>query len=222
MASDPSSYLLDFKRGINAEVIQRAAGVDEDDAAADFQENSFTQLMIEYLSDAGVTEDGHVCYLDKTLPAPVKSIKTNGYFVSEDEGRVDLFYSIFTGLDSVEPLHAPEAVEAVSQSIRLFGLAQTGEFQALEESSEAFDMLTEIHEHRDTLKRLRIFLLTDKLLPKVSREALVRKVRAIRAKGGVSFRLEVVDLTRLERTSRSRLTCAVMQAPHCPASWLNA
>jgi len=193
----------DFRRGIISDVLERAAGVNGDSGDADFKENAFTQLMIEYLADAGVADDGQVCFIEKQLPAPAGTVKANGYYISEDDGRVDLFYTVYSGSDEAESLTAADAADAVRRCMRLFGIAHSGDFQSFEESSEAFDMLTEIHAHAAVLKRLRIFVLSDKVLPRKSRDALARQVKLIRASGGLSFRLEVVDLTRLHRIVQS-------------------
>lgn len=187
----------DFRRGILSDVIERAGGIDGSGASVDFKENAFTQLMIEYLADSGVAEDGQVCFIEKQLP--VGTVRANGYYIAEDDGRVDFFYTLFSGSENAESLSSNEAVEGVKRCMRLFGVARSGEFESLEESSEAFDMLSEIHEHASSLRRLRIFILSDRVLPKKSRDALAGHVKTLRSKGGVSFRLEVVDLTRLHR-----------------------
>lgn len=187
----------DFRRGVLSDVIERAGGLDGSGELIDFKENAFTQLMIEYLADSGVVEDGQVCFIEKQLP--VGTVRANGYFIAEEDGRVDFFYTLYSGAEEAESLSSNEAVEGVKRCMRLFGVARAGEFESLEESSEAFDMLTEIHEHASALRRLRIFILSDRVLPKKSRDALAGQVKKLRAKGGVSFRLEVVDLTRLHR-----------------------
>ena len=188
----------DFRRGILSDVIERAGGLDGSGDLVDFKENAFTQLMIEYLADSGVVEDGQVCFIEKQLPV-VGTVRANGYYIAEEDGRVDFFYTLFSGGDEAESLSSAEAVEGVKRCMRLFGVARTGEFGSLEESSEAFDMLSEIHDCDDSLRRLRILILSDRVLPKKSRDALAGHVKTLRAKGGVSFRLEVVDLTRLHR-----------------------
>ena len=72
----PDDGMSAFARELHAEVIERSK---DSSGHADFKENAFTQLVVEYLTDAWVTEDGQVCYLEKSLPSPWGTVKTNGY-----------------------------------------------------------------------------------------------------------------------------------------------
>src|SRR5665647_2255905 len=73
--------MAEFSRGLHAEVIERSR---DSAGQADFKENAFTQLVVGYLTDAGVAEDGQVCYFEKKLPPPYGTVKTNGYYIPEE------------------------------------------------------------------------------------------------------------------------------------------
>lgn len=88
--SNDDLELNQFIKNLHQEVIINSEGNKTDEDSGAFREEEFTRLMIEYLIDAGELEDGHVCYHS------ARGIKVNGYNLQEDEGRLDLFVSIYT------------------------------------------------------------------------------------------------------------------------------
>jgi hypothetical protein len=55
-----------------------------------FHEAMFVRVMLDYLSDAGETEDAQVCLHRAT------GIQVSGYAISENEESLDLFVAIHT------------------------------------------------------------------------------------------------------------------------------
>lgn len=170
--------MAEFSRGLHAEVIERSR---DSAGQADFKENAFTQLVVGYLTDAGVAEDGQVCYFEKKLPPPYGTVKTNGYYIPEETDRIDLFYSHYLDDESCAPLTAKNIDETLKRSVRLVELARKGDFTAFEESTEPYDMLAQIRDHSRTIERLRVFLLTDCQLPERARRSAERQVRDLEA-----------------------------------------
>jgi hypothetical protein len=84
------TQLARFAENLQQEVISNAEGNQTEEDGGAFREEAFTRLMIEYLTEAGELEDGHVCY------HTARGIKVNGYNLQEEEGRLDLFISIYT------------------------------------------------------------------------------------------------------------------------------
>src|SRR5687767_3881578 len=88
--------LVEFYQQIQSEVIERAGGSggnSEDSDDAEFKENTFTQLVIEYLAEAGVVEDGDVCFYRTKVGNAY--IKVSGYFLDDETRRLDLFTSLY-------------------------------------------------------------------------------------------------------------------------------
>lgn len=202
------SELLEFGREIHSEIIDQATGGMGDGAAGDFKVNVFTQALIDYLTESGAAEGGEVCYFEKTLPNPYGSLKTNGYYLPEDGDRLDLFFTDYVGTGDgvLTPLKTPDVEHALKTSLRLLAFAQKGDLGILEESAEASDMFSAIRDRGASIRRLRVFLLTDKAAAsqqKMQRALTSQLRRQQNAKpSGLALRMEVVDLTRVYRLAR--------------------
>src|SRR5437867_10831527 len=70
-----------FLTNLHHDVISRSEGHEQ------LREDAFTEVMIEYLSEAGEFDDGVVCQHRG------RGLEVNGYSVSEDEECLDLFIS---------------------------------------------------------------------------------------------------------------------------------
>ena len=77
------------------------------DAAEDgaLRAEAFAELMFEHLVDAGEIDDGISC------PLEGRGIRCSGYFVSEDNDRLDLFL-VIPRLDGTAPTIAKADVDA--------------------------------------------------------------------------------------------------------------
>ena len=196
----PEDGTGDFARELHAEVIERSK---DSSGNADFKENAFAQLVVEYLTDAGVAEDGQVCYLEKNLPTPWGVVKTNGYYMPEEADQIDLFYCHYLDDEGCPALTAKDIDAALRRSMRLVELGRRGDFSTFEESTEPYDMLTQIRENADSLQRLRVFLLTDCYLPERARKSAEKQVKNLGKRGGLALRVEIVDMARLSRIVRA-------------------
>lgn len=200
--------LLEFAREIHSEVLDQATGGLEDGTAGDFKVNVFTQALMDYLSESGAAEGGQVCYFEKDLAKPYGSLRVNGYFLSEDGDRLDLFYTDYVGSDSgaIHSLATSEVAAALQTCIRVLGFAKQGDLGILEESTEAYDMFQEIREKAHGVRRLRVFFLTDKAAASQNKlqQAITKQLRKQQADhpSNLVYRMEVVDLTRIFRLSR--------------------
>src|SRR6187399_2024745 len=87
-----TSPLQDYIARFNADVLDRASGLDGSDP--DFKENAFTELMLEMLADPiGVTENALAAYFEG--PVERGRGKVNGYALNDDEDVLDLFVTVF-------------------------------------------------------------------------------------------------------------------------------
>jgi len=93
MAEDDK--LIEFHKQLQSEIIERAFGepAPGHDDEGEFKENVFTQLWIEYLADAGVIDEGVVCYYRRKVGSAF--VKVNGYYVDDETRRLDLFTSMY-------------------------------------------------------------------------------------------------------------------------------
>jgi hypothetical protein len=183
--SNDDLELARFAENLHQEVIISAEGNQINEEGGSFREDAFTQLMIEYLTEAGELEDGHVCY------HRAHGIKVSGYNLQEEEGRLDLFISIYTQ-NSLPTTVRKDAVEsAFKQLINFLSKVYKGYHQSIEEASPSFDMSQLIHSRRSQLSHVRLFLFTDGLTTLHAKKNQDRD--------GVSYSFNIWDLRRTYR-----------------------
>lgn len=129
------------------------------------QEQIFTQIAIDYLADAGETENARVCFDRKEDKLGRTMHKLNGYALSENYETLDIFVTVFKGVDTPFTLNKQETETSINQVERFFRNAVYKDYiNELEESSEVFDLahtLAEVKEVREFLSRVNIFVLTN-------------------------------------------------------------
>lgn len=148
---------IQFAEDLRQEVINSSnGGRDREDGEGDsFREDEFTRLMIEYLSEAGELEYGEVCYHRS------RGIKINGYSINQDQDNLNLFVSIHTQQIPPVTVTKQDVETAFRRLINFFKQAIKGYYQFLEEASSAFDMALHIHDLRNKLSQVRLYLFTD-------------------------------------------------------------
>lgn len=182
MSSDDAG-LLQFAEDFRQEVINACETGDEEGDS--FREDEFTRLMIEYLTDAGELEDGHACY------HTARGIKVNGYNIQEDEGRLDLFVSVYTQEVPPSTIRKDDVETGFKRLIGFLTKTFKGYHQSLEEASSVFDLAQLIYSVRDQLSRVRLFLFTDGLT--------TVQVKQNQVKDGITFSFNIWDIQRTYR-----------------------
>lgn len=177
--------LLDYARDLQQAVLLEA----DIEGAEQMRSEVFTQHLIDVLVDAGELEDAVPCHLRD------RGIDVHGYGI-DDEDTLNLIATLYDG--SVPPPSVPPA-EVNAAARRLLGLWERCRdepyHERLEESSEAYDMALHIHQNAATIKRLRLFILTD------GRSSADRLV--VQDADGIEVRRSVWDLERLHRLETS-------------------
>jgi hypothetical protein len=177
--------LTQFADSLHQEVIINAEGNQTEEGGGSFREEAFTRLMIEYLIEAGELEDGHVCY------HAARGIKVNGYNIQEEEGRLDLFISIYTQNPNPSTVRKDIVESTFKQLINFLSKVYKGYHQSIEEASPSFDMAQLIHSQRSQFSYVRLFLFTDGLTTLQTKKNQV--------KDGVNYSFNVWDLRRTHR-----------------------
>lgn len=183
--SNDDLELTRFAENLQQEVITNSEGSQAEGDEGSFREEEFTHLMIEYLTEAGELEDGHVCYHS------ARGIKVNGYNLQEDEGRLDLFISIYTQNPHPSTVRKDAVESAFKQLINFLSKVYKGYHQSIEEASTAFDMAQLIHSQHSQLSYVRLFLFTDGLTTLQTKKNQV--------KDGVNYSFNIWDLRRTYR-----------------------
>lgn len=194
-AADPG-----FAERFRSEVIERARNDGGTEAEPAFLEEAFTALAIEYLAEAGMVIDGSVNHFERTVAGA--NARADGYYIDEDEeGRLDLFVSIFHGGDDPPSVSRDEIVRAVKQGVRCVKHALDGFHKSMEPSDAAVPMLRAIYDHRTELNDLRIFVLTDAVAQETEMKA-DKGVPVLRAAlGEVKAKVQVWDIDRFSRSA---------------------
>ncbi len=142
--------------------IKSEQAVDEEGG---IQEQIFTQKAIDLLSDAGETENARICFDRKEDTLGRTMHKLNGYALSENYETLDLFVTVYRGVDQLFSLTKQEAETSINQVERFFRNAVYKDYiRELEESSEVFDLahtLAEVNEVKEYLSRVNIFVLSN-------------------------------------------------------------
>lgn len=183
--SNDDLELARFAENFHQQVIVQAEGNQSEEEVGSFREDAFTRLMIEYLTEAGELEDGHVCYHS------ARGIKVNGYNLQEEEGRLDLFIFIYTQHPSPTTVRKDAVESAFKQLINFLSKVYKGYHQSIEEASTTFDMAQLIYSQRSQLSHVRLFLFTDGLTTLETKKNQV--------KDEVNYSFNIWDLRRTYR-----------------------
>ena len=156
-----------------------------------YEEQVFSDIVMKQLADAGMTyNDPVVChYKGKVGNA---NLRLSGYSISEDEDQLDLFVSLYEGVNEIVYISETDTKTAVEQCLRFLTLCANGTMAAkLEDSSDERALATKLQQIYDGLEQIRVFVLTD----------LVAKTKNFKPReiNGKTVRLEVMDTERLFR-----------------------
>lgn len=129
------------------------------------QEQLFTQIALDLLSDGGETENAYLAYDEKALGTK-KQHKINGYALSDNYETVDLFITVYLGEDSsIQKATKDKIDQAVTRITNFFRKAVYNDYvNEVEESSPIFefaDTLANYKELKENLVRVNAIILTN-------------------------------------------------------------
>lgn len=191
--------VAEFGRRIQSEVVEKALGsasdLEPEATSPDFRENVFTELVIEVLAAAGVIEDAETCYYERQHTSG--NVKVNGWGVHTDETCLDLFVAIFSGTEAIESITKTQLETALAQLTRFFLQTVRGAHMRVEESSDAYAMMSRIWEVGDRIERVRLFVLSDGRIGVRAQSLRLRPVE------GYAVSVQVWDVERIYRCTLS-------------------
>lgn len=155
-----------------------------------FAELVFSEVVMQHMAEIGMTFEPVVCHFQGKVGNA--SLRLSGYAMSDDADQLDLFVSLYEGVNEPTPVPDAETKQAVEQCIRFLGLCAKGEMATkLDSSSDVHSLALTLQDIYNGLEQVRVFVLTDRVA-----KAKSFKTREI---GGKSVRLEVMDIERLHR-----------------------
>lgn len=176
--------LGDFLRETQAEVRAQTS------EGAPFEALAFSEVVMQHMAEIGMTFEPVVCHFQGRIGNA--NLRLSGYAMSDEADQLDLFVSLYEGVDVPTPVPDAETKTAVEQCLRFLGLCAEGRMAAkLDPSSDVHSLALTIREIYDGLEQVRVFVLTDRVAKTKS-----FKTREI---AGKTVRLEVMDIERLHR-----------------------
>lgn len=152
--------LSKFYNSLVQEVVTRQIANEE----GDNQEQTFTRMCLELLSEAGETENSDVAFYEKGLGTQNQQ-KINGYAISDNYETVDLFVSIYEGTEEPITILKKDIDNAAKRMTNFFRNAIYSDLgNEIEESSAIFEFANTLgtyKELRDSLVRVNAFILTN-------------------------------------------------------------
>jgi len=180
-------FLVQTRSEVDAMVSERMV-----DGAYLRAELAFTDIVIQHMAETGMTFDPQILHIERRIPANGPRLKLNGYAVSDDADQLDLYVTLYEGLDTIQPIPDSEATKAAEQCLKFLEAAVTGKLTtAIDPSDDAYAFGLTVRDAYDGLDQIRIYVLTD-------RQAKTRVFKP-RDVAGKSVRLEVMDIERLYR-----------------------
>lgn len=155
-----------------------------------YPEQIFSEIMMDHMSEVGMTFETFVCPYKGTVGNA--SVRMSGYAMSEDCNELDLFVSLYDGVESITTVTDTETQAAAAQCLRFLALCAQGKMaDRLDPSRDIRSLAENLQESYNELEQVRVFVLTDK----------VAKSKSFKTKeiGGKSVRIEVMDIERLHR-----------------------
>lgn len=155
------AQLIDkFYSYLQEEVAVRQAASEEGDS----QEQAFTRIATEMLSEAGEVEGVTVAYDEKEIGKRGQH-KINGYAMADDYETLDLFISIYNTSSKIQSITKTLIDQAVTRITNFFRKAVYDDYQnEVAESSDIFEFahtLATYEDLKDSLVRVNICILTN-------------------------------------------------------------
>jgi len=149
--------LEEFATHYHQQVLARCTNKED----GQMREEAFTEEMLDDLTEAGEISEAEQCYYRSKGKRGVPATKANAFCFAGDGATLDLFVCVYHGTSEVESVPSSSVVEHFELARGFLLRALDGFHTQLEESHEVFDAARRIHEQREALSTVRIFLLTD-------------------------------------------------------------
>ncbi|WP_186055929.1 AIPR family protein [Burkholderia gladioli] len=155
-----------------------------------YEELVFAGVVMEHMSEIGMTFEPVECHFEGKVGNA--NLRLSGYSVSDESDQLDLFVSLYEGVDIPTPVPDSETKTAVEQCLRFLTLCAEGKMAPkLDPSSDVRSLAETLQGIYNDLEQIRVYVITDKVAKSKS-----FKTRDI---GGKAVRLEVMDIERLHR-----------------------
>ena len=185
-------FFADFHHHIKAE-----ARIDDEEK---FEEEVFTQFMLEYLNDSNFTENAVSCRHKG------RGFKIDGYDMNATQNSIDIIVTHFNNdQNEIYKVGKPEITKSFKWASNFLEQSRVGSglHDKLEDSAEAYDLAKLIHQNFKSLIRARIILITNG-----DTGAIPAKIEEI---AGMEITYQVYDFERYWRNISSGMKKEVIK-----------
>lgn len=155
-----------------------------------YPESIFAEIVMEHMSEVGMTFEPQICHY--TAKVKNANLRLSGYALSDDADQLDLFVSLYSGVNEVTPIPDSETKTAAEQCLRFLSSCADGRLAStMDESNDAYPLALTVQEGYANLDQIRIYVITD-------RQAKAKNFKT-REIAGKTVKLEVMDIERLHR-----------------------
>jgi len=181
--------LIDFLQQTQQQVREETITRNQETGAEPaYPELVFTEIVTQHMVDIGMTFDPEVRPFDAKVSNA--NLRLSGFAVSEDMDQLDLYVSLYAGVNDISDIPDSETLRAAEQCARFLSMCVEGKLaEKMDESAPAYPLVLTIKEAYAGLEQIRIFVLTDRKV-----KTRVFKPREIMGK---LVKLEVMDIQRL-------------------------
>lgn len=182
-----SEFLRQTQQEVRAEIDDRLGSPGN---AYPYPESVFSEIVMQHMSEIGMTFEPVVCHY--TAKVGNANLRLSGYAVSDDADQIDLFVSLYDGVDEIKPVPDAETKAAAEQCLRFLAKCASGNLlSSMDKSNDAYALALNIKECYSSLDQIRVYVLTD-------RQAKAKNFKP-REVNGKTVKLEVMDIERLHR-----------------------
>lgn len=155
-----------------------------------FEELVFAGIVMDHMAEIGMTFEPVECHYEGKVANA--NLRLGGYALSDDNDQLDLFVSLYQGVDEPTSIPDSETRVAVEQCLRFLSLCAQGKMAPkLDPSSDVRSLAETLQAIYNDLEQVRVFVITDR----------IAKSKSFKTKeiSGKAVRLEVMDIERLFR-----------------------
>jgi len=173
--------LVDFLRQTQAEV---------QETDVPYPELGFAEVVMQHMCEIGMTFEPVVCHYEGKVGNA--NLRISGYAISEECDQIDLFVSLYAGVNDIVSVPDSETKNAADQCLRFLTKCAEGKLlSTMDQSTDAYGLALTIQECYPNLDQIRIYVLTDR-----QAKAKFFKAREVSSK---TIKLEIMDIERLYR-----------------------
>jgi hypothetical protein len=150
----------------------------------------FAEVVMQHMSEVGMTFEPQTCHFSAKIDRT--NVRLTGFSLAEDGEQLDLFVSLYGGVDVVTPITDKDTKVAAGQCLNFLEKCVEGRLaDTIDEGSDAYELVRTIHDCYSHLDQIRIYVLTDRVAK--AKNFLSREIN------GRAVKLEVMDIERLHR-----------------------